>query len=122
MLDMIPPTKNDDDNHNNNNNDHKDQETLLQEATIMYTWGTHTAQRQFCKTCGILPWYRPRSNPDGYAITLNCVDWGDSDSDGNDNNNDEPRKRKPTVEIKFYNGQNWEDSHTLTNIGQLSKT
>jgi hypothetical protein len=145
-LDMkrtIPPPDDDNggDDNNDNTNNTKDQETLLHEATILYTWGTHTAKRYFCKTCGILPWYRPRSNPDGYAITLNCVDWRDggagTGTGGADNNDDDShtqssssssspslpkRKPKPAVEIKFYDGQNWEDSHTLTNIGQCSKT
>ena len=47
------------------------------EETILYQWGTMTAIRRFCRTCGILPFYIPRSNQDGYAVTLPCVDWGE---------------------------------------------
>jgi len=30
------------------------------DATILYRWGTMVAERRFCRTCGILPWYVPR--------------------------------------------------------------
>jgi hypothetical protein len=48
----------------------------LEDASILYEWGANVAKRRFCKTCGILPWYTPRSNPDGCAITLTCIDFG----------------------------------------------
>lgn len=51
-------------------------ERLIAEVTNLYLWGTKTAQRRFCSRCGILPFYVPRSNPDGIGITLHCVDWG----------------------------------------------
>ena len=76
-------------------------------ATTEYLWGTKTAKRRFCKSCGILPWYRPRSNPDGYGITLKCIDWGD--------------KEKPTVEIKQFDGSDWEKSYEATNIAAQSQ-
>ena len=103
------------------------QEKLLEKETILYTWGTHTAKRQFCRTCGILPWYRPRSNPDGYGISLYCVDWEADTTNKDDGMNDNSKKRKtptkskPLVEIKTYDGQNWEDSHSATGIAQLSR-
>ena len=77
-------------------------------ATILYEWGTKTAKRRFCKTCGILPWYVPRSNPDGVALTLNCIDWGKNVS-------------KPQVEIRKYDGLNWEKSFKATNITNQSQ-
>jgi hypothetical protein len=71
------------------------------DQTILYEWGTKTAKRRFCKTCGVLPWYTPRSNPDGYGITLKCVDFGDN---------------PPEIEIQKYDGVNWEKSYGATNI------
>jgi len=51
----------------------------------LYTWGTKTARDYFCKSCGILPFRRPRHNtaeetdagiPEfvGWAVNLRCLD------------------------------------------------
>ena len=58
-----------------------------------YRWGTGTARHLFCATCGISPFYKPRSNPDGWGITLPCVDGGTVSS----------------VEIRRFDGLNWEE-------------
>nr|POE98474.1 centromere protein v [Quercus suber] len=70
-----------------------------------YTFGTHTAKHTFCKVCGITSFYFPRSNPDGVAITFRCVDPGTLSH----------------VEIKNFDGRNWESSHAKTGIASLSK-
>ncbi|MCL7029821.1 hypothetical protein MKW94_028325, partial [Papaver nudicaule] len=57
-----------------------------------YTFGTHTAKHTFCKVCGITSFYTPRSNPDGIAVTVNCVDPG----------------TLTHVEIKQFDGRNWD--------------
>ena len=104
----------DDDDHDNNTDSYNEQQqiALLEEATTLYLWGTKTAQRRFCKTCGILPWYRPRSNPDGYGITLHCIDWK------NTTNTDRP---KPNIVIKEFDGDNWEQFFQTSNISEQSK-
>jgi hypothetical protein len=79
-----------------------------EEETILYQWGTMTAVRRFCRTCGILPFYIPRSNQDGYAITLTCADWGE---DG-----------PPPTEIRFFDGVNWEASYLATCIAMKTST
>lgn len=57
-----------------------------------YQFGTNTAVHSFCSACGVKSFYRPRSNPDGYAITLRCLDnW-----------------RNIEVVIDQFDGVNWE--------------
>lgn len=40
----------------------------------LYTWGTHTAQHYFCKTCGIYTHHRRRSNPNEYGVNLGALE------------------------------------------------
>ncbi len=44
------------------------------DALATYTFGTHTAQHLFCRTCGIHPFYRPRSHPDAWDVNARCLD------------------------------------------------
>lgn len=76
-----------------------------EENLSCYQFNTKTAKHLFCKTCGICPFYRPRSNPDGYAVTTHCI-------------------TSPTlgsVHIKHIRGSNWEASVAASGISQLSK-
>lgn len=57
-----------------------------------YTFGTHTAKHTFCKVCGITSFYVPRSDPNGVALTVKCVDHG----------------TLKHIEIKHVDGRNWE--------------
>lgn len=53
---------------------------LLQgeDRLALYTFNTGRAKHRFCTTCGIKSFYRPRSNPDGVAVTYRCIDdWRD---------------------------------------------
>ncbi len=56
-----------------------------------YTFGTGVAKHYFCRTCGIKPFYVPRSNPDGYDVNVRCLT---------------PQPVKMTIEP--FNGDNWE--------------
>ncbi|MQM05394.1 hypothetical protein Taro_038206 [Colocasia esculenta] len=71
-----------------------------------YTFGTHTAKHTFCKVCGITSFYMPRSNPDGVAVTFSCVDPG----------------TLTHVEIRHFDGKNWERSFDETSITSFSRT
>ncbi|KAJ3677432.1 hypothetical protein LUZ60_003156 [Juncus effusus] len=70
-----------------------------------YTFGSHTAKHTFCKVCGITSFYTPRSNPDGIAVTVNCVDLGTICD----------------VEIRSFDGINWEKSFAESSISAFSK-
>ena len=45
-----------------------------EENLTTYTFNTGVARHTFCKTCGIKPFYIPRSNPDGVDVNVNCLD------------------------------------------------
>ncbi len=62
-----------------------------EEQLETYTFNTGVAKHYFCKTCGIKPFYVPRSNPDGMDVNLNCLD-----------------ELPPEVSIVDFDGQNWE--------------
>ncbi|CAM6102713.1 unnamed protein product [Calypogeia fissa] len=70
-----------------------------------YTFGTHQAKHLFCKMCGILSYYAPRSNPDGIAVTVHCIDPGSVKS----------------IEVKKFDGQNWESSFIASSISACSE-
>jgi hypothetical protein len=40
----------------------------------LYSFGTHTAQHYFCKTCGIYTHHQTRSNPLISGVNLGCID------------------------------------------------
>lgn len=75
------------------------------EHLTLYTFNTHKAKHLFCKVCGISSFYIPRSNPDGISVTVNCVDPG-TISD---------------VEVKTFDGQNWEANFDASGINSCSK-
>ena len=67
---------------------------LLQgdESLTTYTFNTGIAKHTFCATCGIKPFYVPRSHPDGFSVNARCID-------------------SPTVKgmrITPIDGRNWE--------------
>lgn len=69
----------------------------------LYTFNTGVAKHYFCSTCGVKPFYIPRSNPDGYSINFRCVDQSTFDE----------------VKIEDLDGQNWEQHAGA--LSQLSR-
>ena len=47
---------------------------VLAGTPATYTFGTHTAKHHFCATCGVHPYYRPRSHPDSWDVNARCLD------------------------------------------------
>jgi len=88
----------------------------LEDISTLYLWGTKTAIRRFCNTCGILPWYRPRSNPDGYGITYMCM------TEFQQQQQDQRPPNLPQIEFRSFDGQNWEECFLKSNIQKESKT
>lgn len=39
-----------------------------------YSFNSGAAKHLFCATCGIKSYYVPRSNPDGFSVSLRCLD------------------------------------------------
>ncbi|GAQ87412.1 hypothetical protein KFL_003510060 [Klebsormidium nitens] len=70
-----------------------------------YQFNTGVAKHLFCKVCGICSFYVPRSNPDGYAVTVHCLDPGTVRS----------------VTIHQADGQNWEQFMANSDIRKFSK-
>lgn len=52
-----------------------DRFTLLcgAENLTTYTFNTGVAKHTFCKTCGIHPFYTPRSHPDAIDVNVRCL-------------------------------------------------
>ena len=69
-----------------------------------YTFGTHVAQHRFCRVCGICPFYTPRSNPDGVAVTVHSIEPGTLAS----------------VTVKAFDGQHWEEAYAASTIAAES--
>lgn len=62
-------------------------------ALSTYTFNTGVAQHYFCRTCGVKPFYIPRSNPDGIDVNVRCLD---SQPEG--------------IVVEPFDGRNWEQN------------
>ena len=45
-----------------------------EDALTAYRFNTGTAKHLFCATCGIAPFYVPRSDPDKIDVNVRCLD------------------------------------------------
>ena len=68
-----------------------------EQCLTSYTFNTGVAKHTFCTTCGIKPFYTPRSNPEGIDVNINCLD-----------------TEAKSIQVKDFDGRNWEkNAHTL---------
>jgi hypothetical protein len=65
-----------------------------EDSLTTYTFNTHVAKHMFCRTCGIHPFYRPRSHPTDWSVNAYCLD-GDAAT---------------RFRVERFDGQNWEAS------------
>ena len=71
-----------------------------EQALTTYTFNTGVAQHYFCSTCGIKPYYIPRSNPDGVDVNVRCLD-----------------AMPENLTIEDFDGRNWEKhAHALSHL------
>jgi hypothetical protein len=60
----------------------------------VYTFNTGTAKHQFCRHCGIHPFYVPRSDPDKIDVNVRCLEGVDAAG----------------LAIERFDGANWEQA------------
>jgi hypothetical protein len=64
------------------------------EDLTLYQFNTKVARHQFCRACGIHPFYVPRSDPDKIDVNVRCledVDWS-------------------ALTIASFDGRHWEEA------------
>ena len=71
--------------------------TLLkgEAALTTYQFNTRTAKHTFCRTCGIHPFYYPRSHPDGVDVNIRCFDDAEA---------------MARFQVERFDGQRWEEN------------
>lgn len=79
--------------------------TSGEDLLVTYSFNTHQAKHKFCRICGVQCFYIPRSNPDGFAVTLNCLDPG----------------TVTATEVVHFDGKNWEEKIKESGIQDWSK-
>ena len=62
------------------------------DSLVVYKFNTQMAEHKFCRNCGVQSFYHPRSNKNGVAVTIYCVD----------------DFKSLKFEIINFDGQNWE--------------
>jgi hypothetical protein len=65
-----------------------------QEMLTTYTFNTGIARHQFCRVCGVAPFYVPRSDPDKIDVNARCLDGVDLGC----------------LRIEPYDGRHWEQA------------
>ena len=84
----------------------KEDFTLLsgEDTLSEYRFGTGVARHTFCRTCGMHPFYTPRSHPDGVDVNVRCLD-GDAIE---------------RFVVRAFDGRRWEESVGAIRGGERS--
>jgi len=85
-----------------------------------YAFGSLTAKHTFCRICGVQPFYHPRSNPDGVAVTLDCLIPPALPVDTRQEGLEQPESAC-TSEVRHFDGLNWEAYIGKSGIRAYSK-
>ena len=64
------------------------------DALTTYRFNTGTAKHTFCATCGMHPFYVPRSDPDKIDVNARCLDGVDV----------------TTLKVQRFDGRDWEQA------------
>lgn len=64
------------------------------DALVSYRFNTGVAEHKFCATCGIHPFYTPRSDPDQVDVNVRCL----ADVD------------LSALELQLFDGKHWEEA------------
>ena len=65
-----------------------------EDALTTYRFNTGVARHTFCATCGIHPFYVPRSDPDKIDVNVRCLDNVDPSA----------------LDVKQFDGKHWEQA------------
>jgi hypothetical protein len=65
-----------------------------QDELTSYRFNTGVAEHKFCRTCGIHPFYTPRSDPGKVDVNVRCLDGVDLGK----------------LALRTFDGRNWEQS------------
>ncbi|WP_245321047.1 GFA family protein [Bradyrhizobium sp. NAS96.2] len=65
-----------------------------EEFLTTYRFNKNIAQHTFCRVCGVKPFYRPRSNPSGFSVNVQCLD----------------RTTIESVSVEVFDGEDWEQA------------
>jgi hypothetical protein len=65
--------------------------TAGEENLTTYTFNTGVAKHTFCRTCGVKPFYVPRSNPDGIDVNVRSL-----------------APMPQNIVVEPFDGRNWE--------------
>ena len=71
-----------------------------------YRFGTEVARHMFCSICGVQSFYFPRSNPDGVAVTIHCLD--------------KASREKADILVEWFDGENWDHFYQTSDIAKYS--